>query len=343
MQKQVKLIVSFLFLSLSLFICSFALVSCKKTEYQNQVVLYCSVDQAIAEPVIAEFEKKSGIKVLARFDTEASKTVGLVQKIRAEAEAPVADVLWSGEIFHTIRLARESLLLPYQNGLSSNWPASFKDGQGRWYGFALRARVIAYNTEKVTDEDAPRTLEDCLEPKWKARLVMASPEFGTTGGDVASWFAHYGHDKAVEILQALKSNGVRLVEGNSTAVRMVAFGQADLCFTDTDDVYAAQRNEWPVAMNMLDQVGDGPLTIPNTAAIIAGCPHPEQAKELMDFLLSEQVENLLVQSDSHNSPIHPAVAQQYEMYAISHPLNIDYEKIADVLNTSIETARENLR
>jgi hypothetical protein len=63
----------------------------------------------------------------------------------------------------------------------------------------------------------------------------------------------------------------------------------------------------------------------------------------MDFLLSEQVENLLVQSDSHNSPIHPAVAQQYETYAISNPLNIDYEKVADVLNTSIETAREIFR
>ena len=64
-----------------------------------------------------------------------------------------------------------------------------------------------------------------LDPKWKGRLVMARPEFGTTGGDVASWFAHYGVAGAEEILRGLKANEVRLVSGNSMAVRMVATGQ----------------------------------------------------------------------------------------------------------------------
>ena len=77
---------------------------------QRRVVLYCSVDQGYAEPIIAEFEKISGIKVLARFDTEATKTLGLVQRIRGEAASPVADVFWSSEVFYTIRLAREGLL-----------------------------------------------------------------------------------------------------------------------------------------------------------------------------------------------------------------------------------------
>ncbi len=82
-------------------------LSCRDRSDRPQVVLYCSVDQEIAEPIIAEFEKHSGVKVLAKYDTEASKTVGLVQRIRAEAAAPAADVFWSGEVFHTIRLARE--------------------------------------------------------------------------------------------------------------------------------------------------------------------------------------------------------------------------------------------
>jgi iron(III) transport system substrate-binding protein len=90
-------------------------LSCGKRSDQRQVVLYCSVDQAVAEPIVAEFEKQSGIRVLARYDTEASKTVGLVQRIRAEAQAPMADVFWSGEVFHTIRLAREGLLAPVRS------------------------------------------------------------------------------------------------------------------------------------------------------------------------------------------------------------------------------------
>ena len=305
--------------------------------------MYCSVDQAVAEPIIAEFEKQSGIDVQARFDTEASKTAGLVQKIRAEAELPVADVFWSSEIFYTIRLARENLLSSYSSGATISRPSLYSDPNGRWYGFALRARVIAYGTKRVSAEQAPKSLEDCLDEKWKGRLVMAAPEFGTTGGDVASWFAHYGPDRARQILEALKANEIRIVSGNSTAVKMVATGQADVCFTDTDDVYAARRNGWPVAMNFLDQAGDGVLTIPNTAAVIKGARHLEEAAELMDFLLSEQLELMLARSDSHNTPIHETLTEQFESYAIEKPLNVDYDKIADQLPTAIKTAGEILR
>jgi iron(III) transport system substrate-binding protein len=320
-------------------------LSCSKSSdpARREVVLYCSVDQGIAEPIVAEFEEQTGIKVLARFDTEASKTVGLVQKIRAEAASPVADVFWSSEIFHTIGLARDSLLASYSSDATRDWPAAIADADGRWYGFALRARVVAYSTDRVSAEDAPNSLEDILHAKWKGRLVMAAPEFGTTGGDVASWFAHYGAARARQILEGLKANDIRIVAGNSTAVRMVATGQADVCFTDTDDVYAAQRNGWPVAMNFLDQAGDGALTIPNSAAVIRGATHPEEAAELMDFLLSEQIERMLARSDSHNTPIHKALAEQFKLYAIAKPLDVDYGKIADQLPTAIRTAREILR
>jgi iron(III) transport system substrate-binding protein len=323
----------------------FSFLSCRKSPQQDyrKVVLYCSVDQEIAEPIIAEFEKQSGIDVLTRFDTEASKTVGLVQRIRAEAASPIADVFWSSEVFHTIRLARESLLAPYHSDATKNWPVLYADPNSCWYGFALRARVIAYNTARITAGEAPRSLEDVLDSKWKGRLVMAAPEFGTTGGDVASWFAHYDTAKAKDTLEGLKTNEVRLVAGNSTAVRMVATGQADICFTDTDDVYAAQRNGWPVSMNYLDQGGDGVLAIPNTAALIKGGGNREEAEQLMEFLLSEQLEKMLLSSDSHNCPIRPGLAEQFEGYIIPKPLGVDYEKIADNLTAAIRTAREVLQ
>lgn len=317
--------------------------SCRDKAERRQVVLYCSVDQEVAEPIVARFEEQSGVEVLARYDTEASKTVGLVQRIRSEASAPTADVFWSSEVFYTIRLAREGLFTPYQGPQTEDRPAGFADPNGLWHGFALRARVIGYNSNRVTAQEAPKSLEDLLEAKWKGRLVMASPAFGTTGGDVASWFAHYGPTRARQILAGLKANEVRLVSGNSTAVRLVATGQADLCLTDTDDVYAGQRNGWPVAMNPLDQGGEGVLAIPNTAALVKGGPHPHAARELMAFLLSQTPERMLVESDSHNGPLHPAVAAEYPQYAIAGPLAVDYVKVAEHLPTAIETAREMLQ
>ena len=254
---------------LSASVACMACPSCRR-ESRQAVVLYCSVDQAVAEPIIAAFEKQSGIAVQARFDTEASKTVGLVRKIEAEANRPAADVFWSNEIFYTIRLARKGLLQPYRGGETADWPADLADEQGRWYGFALRARVIAYNTRKVTAAEAPKTLEELLAARWRGRIAMARPIAGTTVGDVSSWFVHYGAERAKQILAGLAANRVRLVDGNSLAVRAVAQGEADVCLTDTDDVYAAQRNGWPVAMHPLDQGGAGCLVIPNTVGLVRG-------------------------------------------------------------------------
>ena len=155
----------FLHKTVLLFVFAFLLViSCRKNEPKDIVVLYCSVDQVIAEPIIAEFERRNGIKVLARFDTEAAKTVGLVQKIRAESGRPVADVFWSNEIFHTIRLKREGMLAPFKDEQTRNWSGP-ADANGCWYGFALRARVIAYNSQKITASDAPKSLEQLLETR----------------------------------------------------------------------------------------------------------------------------------------------------------------------------------
>lgn len=320
-----------------------ALVSCaKKSEPSaGQVVLYCSVDQVVAEPIIAAFEEATGIDVLPRFDTEAAKTVGLVQRLRAEQAAPVADVFWSSEVFYTIRLAREGMFSPYQEAQSETWPAYLRDPDYLWYGFALRGRVIGYHADRVTEP--PRSLEAVLDPRWKGRVVMATPEFGTTGGDVTSWFVHYGPDRTREILAGLKANDIRLVEGNSTAVRMVATGQADVCFTDTDDIYAAQRNGWALDMVPLDQAGRGNLVIPNTAAMIKAGPNAENARELMAFLLSDTLERALAESDSHNSPIHPSLFEDFTAYHLRTPLEINYEPIADQLTDAIQTAREMLR
>lgn len=316
--------------------------SCKSSSPpQREVVLYCSVDQEIAEPIIVDFEKRTGIKVRANYDVEASKTVGLLQKIRSEAANPAADVFWSNEVFYTISLAREGLLAPYNPG--EPWPEQYCDAKMLWHGFALRARVISYNPDRTPPAMVPLTLEDLLNDRWKGQIAMAQPEFGTTGGDIASWFVHYGPDKAKEILRGLKANGVRLVAGNSLAARAVVNGQVQIGLTDSDDVYAQQRNGQALERRYLDQGGDGVLTIPHTAALVKGGPHSAEAAELMKYLLSDTVEEALARSDAHATPIRPALAEKFPRYAIEKPLKIDYEKVADHLNEAIIASQDILK
>lgn len=306
----------------------------------REVAVYCSVDQEIAEPILAEFSLKTGIHVAARYDTEASKTVGLVQKLRAEAARPAADVFWSGEVFYTIQLADEGLLAPYSGEVTKDWPTQFRDASDRWYGFGLRWRVIGFHTERMTREEAPKSLEDLLDAKWKGKIVMARPSRGTTGGDVASWFVEYGPERARAILEGLKANGVRMVEGNSVAVRMVGTGQADVCLTDTDDIYAGIRNGWPVAMEPLRRNGKGTLAIPNTAAKVRRGPNPANADRLIEFLLGGDCERMLLASDAHQWPVRAAAGPDEKAYAISESAAVDYTTVAAMLPTALKAVEE---
>src|SRR5437868_4740886 len=94
----------------------FALLGgCSRDDDANSVVIYTSVDQPVAEPILREFEKRTGIHVELRTDAEATKSVGLAERLRAERNNPQADVWWSNEIFLTINLADEGVLESYRS------------------------------------------------------------------------------------------------------------------------------------------------------------------------------------------------------------------------------------
>ena len=127
-------------------------------------------------------------------------------------------------------MARGGLFQSYHCDLAERRPAAYADADGLWYGFGLRARSIAYNTLRVPVDRAPRSLEALLDEQWRGRIVMARPEFGTPGGDVGRWVAHYGPERAMETLKSFKAHGPRLVSAQRAAVRPVAYGRAALDF-----------------------------------------------------------------------------------------------------------------
>src|SRR4051812_44910338 len=130
----------------SVFICGlFLFVSGCDSKPQAEVVLYTSVDQPYAEPIVRDFEKQTGIKVRLVTDTEASKSVGLAERLRAEKGNPQADVWWGNEPFYTINLAEEGLLQPYESASAKDVTPIYLDPQHRWVGNGLRARMIAFS------------------------------------------------------------------------------------------------------------------------------------------------------------------------------------------------------
>src|SRR4051812_30253135 len=114
------------------------LAGCDRSGSSKEVVLYTSVDEPVAKPILDEFTKQTGIKVILKTDSEASKTTGLVETLRAERANPQADVFWDNEPFHTINLAEEGVLAAYESPVTKEVLPQYKDAGHLWAGNGLR-------------------------------------------------------------------------------------------------------------------------------------------------------------------------------------------------------------
>jgi iron(III) transport system substrate-binding protein len=299
---------------------------------EREVVVYTALDRQFSEPIFAEFTAQTGIRTLPVYDTESTKTVGLTNRIRAEAGHPRCDVFWNNEILNTLRLKDEGLLQPCRPAEGLKYPAAYRDADGYWYGFAARARVILVNTELVSEADRPASIRALAEPRFRGRAGIAKPLFGTTASHVACLFATLGPADARQLLGSFKANDVQVVAGNKTCAELVGRGRLAIGLTDTDDALIELEAGRPVVLVFPDQEADamGTLLLPNTLALIRGAPHPQAALELMNYLLSPAVEERLARGPAGQIPLHPAAAVRSRATAGGEvrPLPVDFAEAA---------------
>jgi iron(III) transport system substrate-binding protein len=277
-----------------------ALVGCDRGAAGGEaVVVYTSVDEPVARPILQEFTRRTGVRVDVRTDTEANKSAGLAARLEAEKSNPKCDVWWGNEVFRTIRLADAGVLAAYDSPAAADVPPLFKDPDHRWAGAGLRVRVIGVHTGK----DAPPggapwlpngSIEDLARPELKGRVAMANPRAGTTSGHVAALYVLWGDARAAAFFRGLRDNGVKVVGGNGDVAAEVSKGTVWVGLTDNDDVDNITREGGSIRAVLPDQKTYGTLTIPCTVGLVAGAKHPEAAKKLVDYLLSAEVEKQLV-------------------------------------------------
>jgi iron(III) transport system substrate-binding protein len=260
----------------------------------DEVVIYCGVDQPVASTVLDDFEKQSGIHVAVRYDIESSKSIGLAGRLEAEKDYPQADVWWGSEAFLSERLAQQDVLAKYQSPAASDIPGSFKDPDGFWTGTALRARVLAVATGSAAPPFRVTGLADLADPRLKGRVAMSRPTAGATGAHLAALYAAWGPDKAAAFLRSLHDNGIVLLGGNAEVANQVGNGVYSLGLTDSDAIATTQTNGGKLDLVAPDQGGDGALAMPTTVALVKGSKHEQLAKKLIDYLLSRQTEQKLI-------------------------------------------------
>jgi len=319
----------------SIFFSLLLVIGCDR-EASKEVVIYTSVDQIFSEPILSDFEKDTWIKVKAVYDVEASKTVGLVNRLLTEKGHPRCDVFWNSEVGRTIFLKQKGLFTPYTSPSAKDIPPQFRDKDDYWTGFAARARVLVYNTNLLKPSDLPKSIFELTGAQWKGKVALGYPVFGTTATHMAALYATLGQEKTERFLQDLKDNDVVIVDGNSVVRDMVVEGELPIGFTDTDDVNVANQAGKPVKMIYPDRDGLGTLLIPNTVALIKDSPHPEEGKKLIDYLLSREVESRLAFCESAQMPVRDGVTTPPHVPSFSSikAMEVDYYDIAEKMKKS---------
>ncbi|MDB6122784.1 MAG: Extracellular solute-binding protein family 1 [Pedosphaera sp.] len=242
----------------------------------SEVVIYTAQDEAYADLIFKDFEKKTGIKVKAVFDSEAVKTVAMANRLLAEKSHPQCDVFWANEELRTRQLATKGI---------------FRETNG-WAAMGYRTRRLVVNTNLLPLAKAPKTFSEATNEIWRGKVALAYPLFGTTAAHFLTLRQKWGDAAWQGWCRALAANKPLLVDGNSVVVKMVGSGEAWFGFSDADDIAEGRINGYPIVeLPTVDET----LFIPNTVGVVRGAPHPEAAQKLFEYLQSHEVLERLVQ------------------------------------------------
>lgn len=268
-----------------------------------RLIVYCAHDAIYSNKVLAQFTAETGIKVEPRFDSEATKSLGLVELIIKEAQNPRCDVFWNNELLGMLDLDQRGLLEPYQGEGHARIPDQYKSPTGTWTGFAARMRMMIGNTQLMMTID-PSSINEMLAGDL-SRVAIAKPMFGTTLTHYAVLWDQLGADGLKAWHNDTRQRGLVEAPGNGPVKNLVGRGICQLGFTDTDDYFLGVAEGLPVSA-LPARVGENQtIVIPNTVAIIKGSKHQDEAQQLVDFLLSSQTELILARSPARQIPLGP--------------------------------------
>ena len=268
--------------------------------HEGQVVWYTTLLAAqFAEPMAAAFERKFGVKA-----TYVSLPSDLPQRVLSEAQAGrhIADVI-DGPTSVT-PLKTQGLILKWTPASAANYPPELVDPDGYWMATNLYVQTRGFNTDLVPKGSEPRSMEDFLDPKWRGKFGWSTNRTVSGGpGFIGATLLSMGQDKGVDYLRRLaKQNIVSLGASARTVLDQAITGEfpIGLQIFNYHAVISAAKGA-PVAW-----APSFPSTVsPSVVSVTLHAPHPNAAKLLAEFLVSDEGQTLFRNADY--IPANPAV------------------------------------
>lgn len=320
-----------LILTLCLVACTFTAVA------EGKVMLYSSMQEAQLQAIKEAFEAKypdvtmdyyfaSGGKVITKMSTEAQ--AGQIE----------ADVVWLGDPSDYEGFKRAGYLQQYTSPETEHIADNYSDKDGYYTAGRLVTMGIAWCSLEgigITEEDAPKTWNDLLDPKWKNQLIMTDPAQSSTS---KYWMAAMMQNEnyGPAFFEALRDNGLELESGTTATHNVVAAGsyQVGICL---DYVSANLINEGsPLGFHYTSA---DVCTMTSPVALINNCANPDNGKLLIDFILSKEGQEVLVANNLVT--VRDDVAMTIDTSAIAAVnMTVDFDDLGENTDAYLEKFNE---
>jgi iron(III) transport system substrate-binding protein len=273
-----------------------SLAVCGTALGQNKAVnVYSSRHYQTDEALYSGFTKQTGIKINR---IEAGEDA-LIERIRNEGARSPADVLITVDAGRLWRAEQLGLFQPVQSKLlESRIPESFREPGGLWFGFSQRARVIAYNKDKVRAGEI-QSYEGLADPKWKGRVCMRSSTNIYNLSLMGALIDHMGEQKAESWAKAVRANLAQEPKGGDTdQLKAVAAGQCDVTISNQYYYARLARSKKPEEREVAQRIG---IVFPNQATwgthvnisgagVLKHSPNRDAAVKFLEYLASDEAQ-----------------------------------------------------
>ncbi|HEX2505622.1 MAG TPA: iron ABC transporter substrate-binding protein [Gaiellaceae bacterium] len=269
----------------------------------GSLTVYSGREEELVEPLFELFEEETGIDVEVRYGDSAE----LAATIAEEGENSPADAFFAQDPGSLGAVADEGLLAELPEDLLERVDERFRDDENRWVGTSGRVRVLAYNTEALDEAELPESVFELTDPSWRGRVGIA-PTNGSFQAFVTAMRLTEGDDRAREWLEGLRENEPKVYESNTPIVEAVAAGEIDVGLVNHYYLYLVREEQPDAPVENHFFPGDDPGALVSAAGvgIVEGAENEEEARALVDFLLSEPGQRFYV--DEAEEAEYPLIA-----------------------------------
>jgi len=271
---------------------------------EGKVVYYTSIDLPLAEKIAKSFEAKfPGVAV--RVERTGAERV--FQRIGQEYSSNIhaVDVVNSSDASHLIVWKRDGLLAPFvPEDVAKHYAAEHKDADGMFASFRVGLCIIAYNTNLVKAEDAPKSFADLLDPKWKGKIVKAHPGYS---GTIMTATFQMSRDLGWGFFEKLAQQNVMQVQSSADPPKKLALGERAV-MADGNEYNIFQIKEKNGPVEPVYATEGVPLVVgPN--AVFKAAPNPNAARLFQAYCFTPECQQLVIDEGGLRS-MHPLAKEK---------------------------------